>query len=249
MKVKVIQADTRKMFLYLESKPLVYTPINDINFQLVSEYNDGLIFPNDGNSLCMSVNMVKSKMLGFLYEFIQGNPNDWQEEGKKSHTWIKIKSLLEQFADPKLTDYDLFLFIDSDAWIRDEEALLNFCTEFLNSSCHLAVPRDIELYNSSYFNSGFIAVKNTSAGKHILETIYSHPDYRTHDMAIWHEQSELDTYHTNHPGEILVLPLNDFNTPCGRIVRHCWIKHMVEPFILQEIVALFSKIAIQSLSN
>lgn len=243
MKIKIIQADTRPLRFYLESKNLVYTPIDAINLEAISQQNGGLLFGNDGNSLGVMINVIKSKLMGCSYEFIEGQLSEWEQGGTKSVPWIKIRSLLEQFANPDLSECDVFVFLDTDAWIRDEQDFLKFCETFLASPFHLAIPRDIEMPNYTYLNSGFLAVKNTSAGKHILETVYSHPDYRTHEKSSWWEQSELSTYQSKHPDEIMVLPLNDFNTPCGRIVRHCWVKHIVEPFAIQDLIACFSKLA------
>jgi hypothetical protein len=115
----------------------------------------------------------------------------------------------------------------------------------METSYSIAAPRDIELPGNSYLNSGFMAVKNTPDGLAVLETVYNHPDYRNHELRSWHEQSELSIYHEKNPGKLMVLPLNDFNTPCGRIVRHCWIKHLIEPLIVEEILASMTRLAVR----
>lgn len=245
MKVKILQADTRPIRLYLQSRNLVYTPVNKIDLQRIAEHNNGLLFPNEPNSLATTVNLMKSKMLGFLYEFRKGNLGEWEEGNEKSVTWIKIRSLLEDLDNPSLKDVDVFCFIDTDAWIRDEHEFLKFCESFLASSHPVAIPRDIEQDNASFLNTGFIAVKNCQKAKEILQTVYSHSDYRSHEKLFWWEQSELSTYQEKHPEDILVLPLNDFNTPCGRIVRHCWVKHLIESLVIQDVIACFSKLAVQ----
>jgi hypothetical protein len=113
----------------------------------------------------------------------------------------------------------------------------------------VAAPRDIELEGYSFLNSGFIAVKNKPEGLHILETIFTHPDYREYDNKNWWEQSELSHYLEKYPDQVMVLPLNDFNTPCGRIVRHCWIKHILEPMVIEEVFATFTKLTLHMLSQ
>ena len=245
MKLKLIQADTRPLKLYLESRKLDYGPPDQMNFGLIASLNKNiLIQPNDPNSIARMLNLIKSKFFGFEYEFVLGNPLDWQENGLKAHTWIKIHALMSQIKDTKNSHIDLFCFIDSDAWIRDERAFVEFCQDFMNREEHIALPRDIEVNNASFLNSGFIAVKNTEHGFHILDTIYNHPDYRDKELSSWHEQSQLSKYNERHPGEIYILPLNDFNTPCGRIVRHCWIKHLVEPFVIEEAIALLTRLGV-----
>lgn len=245
MKIKVIQADTRPLHIFLESRNLNYGPPDQMNFGLIASLNKNmLIQPNDPISLARMLNLLKCRLMGVAYEFILGNNDDWESGVKKAHCWIKIDALLKQFKIPENKDKELFCFIDSDAWVRDEKAFLEFCRSFMNSSFSLAAPRDIELPGNSFLNSGFIAVKNTADGCKILETIYNHPEYREFDKKSWHEQSELSIYHEKHPGEVMVLPLNDFNTPCGRIVRHCWTKHLVEPLILEETVACMMRMSL-----
>lgn len=250
MKVKIIQADTRSLRFFLESRNLTYGPPNQMDFQLIASLNKNvLIQPNEANSIGCIINLLKCRLLNYSYEFIKGDLNEWEQGGTKSVTWIKIRSLIEQIKDEKNKDIDIFCFIDTDAWIRDERLFAEFCEHFVKSPETLAIPRDIELPNNSYLNSGFLAVKNTPAGLNILETVYTHPDYRNHEKLFWWEQSELSVYQKKHPEEIMILSLNDFNTPCGRIVRHCWTKHLVEPFVLEEAVATLTKITLTFTSD
>jgi hypothetical protein len=250
MKAKIIQADTRHIKLYLESRNLNYGPPDQMNFGLIASLNNNiLIQPNNPNSIAHMINLIKSKFSGFEYEFVLGNQLDWEQKGVKANTWIKIHTLMSQMKDSKNSHIELFCFIDSDAWIRDEKEFVAFCQDFMNRKEHIALPRDIEVNNASYLNSGFIAVKNTEHGYHILDTIYNHPDYRDKELLAWWEQSQLSNYNERHPGEIYVLPMNDFNTPCGRIVRHCWTKHLIEPFVIEEAVALLTRIGLSFTSD
>lgn len=250
MRIKLIQADTRPMKVYMKARNLTYGPPDQMNLGFIASLNNNILLqPNDANSIGRCLNLLKAKLLGIEYEFILGNKDDWESEGKKAHCWIKIHSLIEQMKNPTNQGINLFCFIDSDAWIRDEKEFLDFCHKFSESQYSIACPRDIELPGNSFLNSGFLAVKNTPQALQILETIYSHPDYREFDKKSWHEQSELSIYHEKHPGEILVLPLNDFNTPCGRIVRHCWIKHLVEPLVIEEALATLMRLSLSFTSD
>jgi hypothetical protein len=249
MKIKVVQADTRPLMIFLESRNLSYGPPNQMDFQLIASLNKNiLIQPYDTISIARMLNLLKCRLNFIGYEFMLGNKDDWEGEGEgsKAHCWIKIDALIKQIKNPENKDVELFCFIDSDAWIRDEPAFLAFCQEFLNSDYSIAAPRDIELSGYSLLNSGFIAVKNNPRGLHILETIFKHPEYRNHERTNWWEQSELSVYHEKNPGEVMVLPLNDFNTPCGRIVRHCWTKHLIEPLVIEETLACMIRMAVNS---
>lgn len=244
MKIKIIQADTRPLKIFLESRDLKYGPPDQMNFNLIGQLNNNiLVQPNDSISIARCINLIKSKLLGLEYEFILGNVDDWESEGKKAHCWIKIHSLMAQMKNLDNKDIDLFCYIDSDAWIRDDHGFVEFCETFLKTPFHLACPRDIELPGNSFLNSGFLCVKNTPAAYHILDTIYNHPDFREYDKKSWHEQTELSRYYDAHPQEILVLPLNEFNTPCGRIIRHCWVKHLIEPLVIEEAISCMTRLA------
>jgi hypothetical protein len=250
MKVKIIQADTRSPKLYLESRNLNYGPPNQMNFELIQSLNNNcLLQPRDPLSIGRVINLIKAKHMGMEYECVYDSHDNWESGGPKAVPWIKIFALMNQMKDPKNKDIDIFCFIDTDAWIRDEKLFVEFCTSFMNDPEHLAIPRDIEFNNTSYFNSGFIAVKHTDVGFSILDTIYNHPDYRALDQLVWHEQSQLSTYHTKYPGTIKVLPMNDFNTPCGRIVRHCWTKHLLEDFVIEEALGLLTKIGLSYIDD
>lgn len=245
MKIKVIQADTRPLKIYTESRNLTYGPPNQMNLGLIASLNNNiLIQPNDAISLARTLNLLKCRLMSVSYEFVLGSVTDWEDHGTKAHCWIKIDALINQLKSPENKDVDLFCFLDSDAWVRDEGAFLAFCNEFMKSNFCVAAPLDLEVPNQSYFNSGFLAVKNNAKGLHVMDTIYNHPDYRDYEKRSWHEQSELSIYHERNPGEIMVLPLNDFNTPCGRIVRHCWIKHLNEPLVIEEIIASMTRMAL-----
>lgn len=234
------------MKIFIESRNLVYGPPDQMNLGLIASLNNNiLVQPNEPNSIARTLNFLKSKLLGMEYEFFLGKLEDWETEGKKAVCWIKLESLIKELKNPERKNVDLFCFIDSDAWVRDDALFLDFCQKFLESSYPIGIPRDIELPGNSFLNSGFMIVKNKQESLDILETIYNHPDYRNHELRSWHEQSELSVYHEKNPGKIMVLPLNDFNTPCGRIVRHCWIKHLIDPLVIEEVVAVMTRLAIR----
>lgn len=246
MKIKLIQADTRPIVASPFALDLKYGPSDQMNFELIAGLNRGLLVqPKDPNSIARLLNVVKAKFYNMEYEFVLGNLSEWESGGDKAVTWIKIKALMNQMKDPKNSEIELFCFIDSDAWIRDEPAFLDFCEQFMKTPEHIGMPRDIDVNNTSYLNSGFLAVKNTAPALKILETIYNDPDYRTAEKLAWWEQTELSRYQKNHPEDILVLPMNDFNTPCGRIVRHCWTKHLIEHFVVEESIAMMTRLALQ----
>ena len=237
MKVKVIQAHTNPVKIFLDSKDIVYGETDKMDIGMINNNNNGLIFETDFITQTCVVNMHKCLLLGAEYENINMT---WDfTSGTRAVTWIKIVGLLEQFKQHP--DFDLFIFLDSDAWIRDEKRFADFLKLFAESPCPLAIPRDTDISGNSYLNSGFIAIKNTEAARKILDDLFHSPKYHLYITSAWQEQGALSVYQSEHPEDVMVLPLEDFNTPCGSIVRHCWIQHIRTHLLNEEIMASFTK--------
>ena len=234
MKVKVIQAHTNPVKIFLESKDITYGAPDKMDIGMINNNNNGLIFEADFITQTCVVNMHKCLLLGAEYE----NINMTWDHSVRAVTWIKIIGLLEQFKNHP--DFDIFVFLDSDAWIRDEKRFAEFLKEFAESTYSLAIPRDLSITGYTFLNSGFIAVKNTEKAKGILDSLFEpmYDHFLLHEM---YEQSALSLYQSNHPEDVMVLPLEDFNTPCGSIVRHCWIQHIRTHLLNEEIMASFTK--------
>lgn len=255
-RVKILQADTRNLSLYVSSRNLKYGPSDKMDLGLIAELNNNMLhFPRDPNSLGCLVNCFKSRALGLEYEFVKGKIEDWEfnsydnATNKRHITWIKIQALYDQMMDEANREIDMFCFLDTDAWIRDEDGFQKFLEDFEKSSASLAIPRDLDEKDATYLNSGFLAFKNNERGRAMIEKFWTNPDYRGYWKHYRVEQRLLSDYYYDHKEDYMVLPLEDFNTPCGRVVRHCWIKHMQETSVLEEVIACFTKIAIGGIDS
>jgi hypothetical protein len=240
MKVKVIQADTRPIQIFAESRDLKYAPPNEINMNAIVTINNGSLWHNaDYKGLTILINMFKCRVLGYEYEMITDSDENFPGYPDKPSCYIKIKALMSLFNN---SSADLFIFIDTDAWIRDEGRFQTFIKEFKESSAVISMPRDVNGPNDSFFNSGFIAVKNIPEAKEILTDIYFSPEYKEFYGRKKNEQGALSARYLKTPNQFLVLPLGDFNTPCGSIVRHAWIEHIRDQLVVEEVIASFTKI-------
>ena len=235
MKVKVIQSHTSPVKIFLESKDITYGPTDKMDLAFIHNTNNGLIFETEFITQTCMINMHKCLLLGAEYENINMT---WDHEAR-AVTWIKIMGLLEQFTQHP--DFDVFVFLDSDAWIRDEKRFAEFLQTFAESPRPLAIPRDTDIPGNTYLNTGFIAVKNTKAARAILDGLFESPKYDRFVKTSWWEQGALSVHQSEHPEDIMVLPLEDFNTPCGSVVRHCWVQHIRTPLLNEEIMASFTK--------
>ena len=248
MKFKLIQVDTRPLLIPLKSKKLIYAPENEINDRILHAINNNTMTNiQDPVTMCAMLNSVKMKMCGFSYEFINYDKENLPFSlNERCLFWIKIKALIDQI-NP--SSPPLLAFIDSDAWVRDELKFIAFIEEFEKSSYSIGCAKDVQQNLSCMLNSGFIICKNNEKTKKILEDIYTNPKYSQYWLENFHEQSALSIYQQEHPDDIQVLSMTDFNTPCGNIVRHCWIKHWLPNSLLDEIYTSFIKVSLMNESD
>jgi hypothetical protein len=249
MVLKLINADNRNLALFPYSPKLKFVPENSITQDILLQNNPKLIIPKDQVTMSVLINMYKMKFIGYSYEYSQ-YPKDELPFTDKERVifWIKIWALIKELEKPESKKYTTIAFIDSDAWVRDECKFKEFVEEFEKSSYTLASPKDVQQdSNSSRLNSGFIIVKNNEKALMILKDIFYNPCYSKFYLHHHHEQSAISLYMNDHPEDIQELSMHDFNTPCGSIVRHCWIKHWTEPMMIDEIYSIFTKFALGSI--
>uniref|UniRef100_A0A6C0KP96 Nucleotide-diphospho-sugar transferase domain-containing protein n=1 Tax=viral metagenome TaxID=1070528 RepID=A0A6C0KP96_9ZZZZ len=266
MKIKVLQADTRDIILQLQSRNLYYGSASDYSYESLMKNNEGELFhPEDAQrtlSLCCLVTMMKCKLLGIAYEFVKGNAEDWNfpkihnnanvydsslDSTKRNVTWLKPRVLLEQMSSEENKSVDIFCILDTDAWIRDDRRFQEFLDTFSKSPAIIAMAEDVE--RSTLLNSGFIAIKNNVKGRQIIDKIYNDPKYSRYYTVVYHEQSALCDYYLENKDEFMILPLNDFNTPCGSVVRHAWLHGLYYKLVVDEILGVFTKLCLGCLDG
>ena len=264
-KIKIIQCDTRDLVIHTQSRNLYYGKPSEYDYESLMRNNQNELFHPETSihavSLCCLVNMMKCKLNGFHYECVKGDSSDWDfpsivananvysagESKKRAVTWLKPKTILEQMCKEENRFITVFCVLDTDAWIRDEEAFLEFVKKFSTSNATIAMAEDIS--RSTILNSGCIFIKNNEEGRKIIETIYSSPLYQKYHNVVYHEQSALSEYYLEHKEQFMVLPLNDFNTPCGSVVRHAWLHGLFYKLIQDEVTAMFTKLSLSVLNS
>lgn len=260
MRVKILQADTRPIHVAATSRNLSYGASNHFEIDTVLRENNGqLVFPQDTVTMGVLVNLVKCKAVGFEYEYYKGDPAKYiighylftpnLNDPRRHCTWIKIDALTEAFASEKNKGVDLFCMMDTDAWIRDELAFKEALATFLASDRVIAMPRDLDMPGSTHLNSGLVIVKNTAEGKELIRQIHEDPAYAYYYQTGIVEQSALNKLYEVNKEKWMVLPLADFNTPCGRIIRHCWMKHINDMMIRDELHATFARLCMSFVND
>jgi hypothetical protein len=260
MRVKIIQCDTRNIILQLKSRNLYYGKKDEFHINHIINNNNNIIPHHPESmetalSLSCLVNMMKCKMMSLEYEFIKGNNDDWNfgknnqnpDPTKRDVTWLKPKVLSEKMSEKENESIDIFCILDTDAWVRDETLFLEFLETFSKSATTIAMPEDLD--RSSLLNSGFYAIKNTEKGRNLINTINTDPAYKKYYNVVFHEQAAMCDYYREHKEEFMVLPLNDFNTPCGSVVRHAWINNIFYKLIVDEVLSIFTGFTLSMANN
>lgn len=262
-KTKILQCDTRDLVLQLQSRNLYYGKPTEYDYESLMRNNNNELYHPESSvhslSLCCLVNMMKCKLNGLQYECVKGNSDEWNLPGVKNNanvydtiadstkrivSWLKPKVLIEQMAN---RDVEIFCVLDTDAWIRDEPLFVDFIKKFSESGATIAMAEDVS--RSTLLNSGCVFVKNNEEGRKIIDTIYNNPSYKKYYNVVFQEQSALCEYYLQNKEKFIVLPLNDFNTPCGRIVRHCWLHGLFYKLIQDEVTALFTKLSLSVMND
>jgi hypothetical protein len=269
-KILLCQIDTRSNIMK-PWKDLIY-PINDIichndirprfieanpdfhaNFNTVMIghlYRSRKVTQYDCNKIpywCLTskLNKLRCTQANINYEYIQKEPIQ-----DRAHAWIKT-STCRDILPYKPDDYDIIVVIDTDAWVVNTDALIEWCY-FLHHSEQLIMFSG-ETTNKESFalldiqqrvNTGCMIMKNTFELKPYFDAIYNIPDKVKsceHFKSDWSWEQICTNYKLHNDksfaSHVVIAPLEKFNTPAGSIIRHCWIKDLVNPLVIQELLS------------
>lgn len=195
-------------------------------------------------TLTSAYNKQKAMNMGFTYKYFQEKMDD-----TRAPSWIKIQKLLKYY--PISPDkYDIVVVMDTDAWIRDENEFIDWLFYFHNQPqlfMFADEPTNVESFNffniRMRVNGGLMIMKNKSEVLPFLKDIYDMPT-KEHECSQFKEFWPFEQicinkklhYDPNFKREVMIAPLNKFNTPAGSIVRHCWFKQLLIPILLHDIV-------------
>lgn len=199
---------------------------------------------------CLSaiLNAYQCRKLGWEYTFVEG-----RAPGGRHPSWMKVRHALDTF-DARQPG-EVTLVLDSDAWIRDPEALAA-CVDG-----HLAQHRvflaagepDCEQTRSTaahHMNGGFLCYLPDPRVKEFLQAVWDAPEASHPHLANeWpYEQGALGlAYEADVAGcreWLAVEPENTLNTPAGALVTHCWYKDLVQGLVLDDILTTLAQDAL-----
>jgi hypothetical protein len=125
------------------------------------------------------------------------------------------------------TNYDVLVFLDSDAWIQNGCWLNKIINNLINNQQKQGCfSRDPYLKKNTFINSGSFIIKNNDFTKQmyniLIRDLYSNNYY--------HNKWPFDQYYTskfifeNKDNFVIFIP-DILNTPIGKVLRHNWCKN------------------------
>jgi hypothetical protein len=124
-------------------------------------------------------------------------------------------------------DYDILIFLDSDAWIQNWVSLNNVVNRLSNNNQKQGCfSRDPYLKKNTFINSGsFILKINDFTRKmyeYIMKDLYSNGNYHNR----WpFDQYYISKYVFDNKDSFVIFVPDILNTPLGKILRHNWLKN------------------------
>jgi hypothetical protein len=234
----VLQADTRPFVVHGESRRLEYDVHTDTEARM-REVNGGtLVRAWDHWALSVVVNRLKCEAIGCAHHVIPIRPED--HDGRHV-TWGKIR-VLQRFMHEH-PEAQIVAALDSDAFIRDEEAFLALARALEQApDRHGALSREPLMPKNTYINTGCLVLKNTGFSRMFLDAVWRDVDVRPQYRLEWpHEQHAASAFVRRRRESFFVCRTAVLNTPCGEIVRHAWWKEQFAELVEEELKAAVAK--------
>lgn len=253
MRVRVIQIDTRDVTF--ADYNYVY-PVDKINTwaDIVPRFVESNKLPKFHEltvryhqKLFRGSNVIK-------YEFIK--TDEGTGDPARHLTWMKIPVLIQEIhraVNEIDTSWDIMVMLDTDAWVKDVDALVQQVLIPFNShdDKHVLFAEEPPCEESrsnginQVLNTGFICMKNTQIALDMMKLIWSVPDL-VGSMNGFKQKWAYDQASANYlyahldkfKACVELVPLDWCNTPAGKIVRHCWIKELLPVLLAGDMLCL-----------
>jgi len=169
------------------------------------------------------VNKMFCNILGYDYLFLEIDNNKYGDV----YPAIKKIHVVNEFLQN--TNYDILVFLDSDAWIQNGNWLNEIINNLIqNENKHGCFSRDPYVKKNTYVNSGSFIIKNNDFTKQmysiIINDLYNNNIY--HYAWPW-DQYYVSKYIFENKDNFIIFVPDILNTPLGKILRHNWLKNIV----------------------
>ncbi len=238
-KVCVIQADNRPVTIHRESKPLTCDPADD-TAAMMRSFNAGALGRTwDYWSSSFVINRLKCRITGCRTRSFRSAAATTPTATSPGRRSASLRTYMRDHPE-----IDVVAFLDSDAFIRDEEHFRALVDALVAApDKHGVLSRDPHLPKNTYINTGCMILKNDAFGRGFLDAVWSDADRNPRYRREWpHEQFAASAFVLSHREAFFVCRTAVLNTPCGQIVRHSWWKELFFELVDDEFKATVAKL-------
>jgi len=167
------------------------------------------------------INTAFCNILEYTYIFIELDNNKYGN----IHPATKKIYIVNEFLQN--TEFDILVFLDSDAWINNGYWLRDVITNLINNdNKNGCFSRDPYIKKNTFINSGSFIIKNNC----FIKQMYNKLILELNINKKYHNQWPYDQYYIskyvfeNKDAFTIFIP-NILNTPIGKVLRHNWFKN------------------------
>jgi hypothetical protein len=167
------------------------------------------------------VNKKFCNILGYNYLFLEIDNNKYTN----FHPATKKIHIVNNFLQNE--NYDILVFLDSDAWIQNGYWLNDIINNLINDKQKQGCfSRDPYVKKNTFINSGSFIVKindfTKQMYKYIINNLYSNDNYHNS----WpYDQYYISKYIFENKDNFVIFVPDILNTPIGKVLRHNWLKN------------------------
>jgi hypothetical protein len=159
------------------------------------------------------------------YDYLFIDLNIYIKKHKHFHpaTWkiFVLNDILEK------NNYDILVFLDSDAWIQNGYWLNDIIMNLINNpEKHGCFSRDPYLKHNTFINSGSFIIKNNEFTKNMYKNIISDLNNNPKYYRSWpYDQHYISKIIFENKENFVIFVPDILNTPIGKVLRHNWLKN------------------------
>ena len=158
-------------------------------------------------------------ILGYDYEFIYLD-NHYNVDNKTAKLYI-VNTFLQN------SNYDILIFLDSDAWIQNGYWLNDIINNLINNDEKQGCfSRDPYVKKNTFINSGSFIIKNNDFTKQMYNICIKELEINNSFHNNWpYDQYYISKYVFENKENFTIFIPDILNTPIGKVLRHNWCKN------------------------
>lgn len=181
------------------------------------------------------VNKKFCDILGYDYKFIYLD-NHYNVDNKTAKLYI-VNTFLQN------SNYDILIFLDSDAWIQNGYWLNDIINNLINNDEKQGCfSRDPYVKKNTFINSGSFILKINNFTKDFYNELVMNLENdiknNVFNISGWEDQYYISKYIFENKEKFTIFIPDILNTPLGSVLRHNWCKNQKMYDDLNQIIAL-----------